>query len=392
MSDKFNIVCISTAPWDYPIWTNRQHIMARLARQHNVLYVYQPTSTLSAYRRLLMGQGARGLFGLKRVSDTLTVFVPPILPFGSRSEPVLKANIAMSGILLRRLIARLHFKRYVLWFYDPEGSGYLRFLRPHVTCYDCVDEFAAMPSYAGAVRQARVRRLESQLVSTCDLVFTTSVGLYETRKRLNPATFLVENVGDFEHFNAAAASLPRPHDFPQGCGRVVGFVGALDRYKVDFSLIEELAARRPDVAIVLVGAQQDSSGIGSGLPKAGNIHYLGRKAYAELPGYMAQFDVCIIPYVISPYTSGVFPIKLFECLATGKPVVATALPALARYRHVVSMATTSEGFVDAVGRALDESGPDARIARIEVARANSWEHRASRLVEHVSRTWARKLL
>ena len=377
-----NIVCISPAPWDYPIWTNRQHIMSRVAQDHNVLYVFQPTLLRSCIKRNVLKEGSI-LTTLVKKHDKLHLYTPFILPLGEQSPSIHSFNIKLASRGVKALLRRLGFDRYILWFYDPEAVGYLDQLDPVLSCYDCVDDFSSMPSYASVARSQHLVKLENDLVRRSSLVFTTSSELLKKKSPLNSNTFLVENVGDFDHFHRAVREdLPVPPELSGVRSPLVAFVGALDDYKVDYDLIQHLARQRPHWTLMLIGScmGKDDSAIRSELP---NILFLGKKSYSELPGYLAHADVCIIPYRINDYTRHVFPLKLFEYMATGKPIVSTELPSLEQYRSVIGMAGEFDSFVERVEDCLRSDSKDQQMLRISIARQHTWESRKDQLLQHV---------
>jgi glycosyltransferase involved in cell wall biosynthesis len=376
-----NIVCISPAPWDYPIWTNRQHIMKRLSAYNHVVYVFHPTLFRSSVKRICRN-GKITL--IKNIDSNLCCFTPPIAPFSGRCPKIASANIQISSYFLKKALKKNDIHDYILWFYDPEAVEYLDYLNPYFTCYDCVDEFAAMPSYQDSKKKTLLIEKERRLIQRSSIVFTTSKSLFASKKSLNPNTYLVENVGDFEHFNIQAnIKPPAPSDFPKGDSPVIGFSGAVDPYKIDFELISFLAEQRPNWRIVLIGGVTDSQKKDYQFPQNKNIYYLGRKEYGELPLYLAYFDVCIIPYGINDYTQGVFPIKLFEYLATGKPVVTSSLPSLAKYSSYIRMSESKQKFLANIEDVLTRDNDKEKQARIACASENTWESRAERLINHV---------
>ena len=383
-SDCLNIVCISPAPWDYPIWTNRQHVMARMAKTHRVLYVFHPPFLRSSIKRTVFLNRYPFVSQSTHINENLTVFTSFVLPFGHRYAEIHRLNVRVGSRFLRSILRSLGFEKYLLWFYDPEAVHYLDYLSPVMACYDCVDEFTAMPSYEGAKRRMRLKRLELQLIERCDIVFATSRKIYEMKRQVNPNTFLVENVGDYEHFSKARLpSMQAPADFPKVQQPIIGFVGALDHYKVDFALIDYLATNRPRWSIVLIGARLNKAEEHIPLPDRDNIFYLGLKEYSELPNYISQFSACIIPYKMNEYVENVFPIKFFEFLATGKPVITTALPSLKKYSEVVRIAETYDDFVLGVEIAIADDSDDLREKRISLARNNTWQSRVDKLLSHV---------
>lgn len=376
-----DIVCISPAPWDYPIWTNRQHIMKRLSSNNRIMYVFHPTLLRSCIKRICKN----GRFTLlNKIDSNLCCFTPPILPFSENFPLIGSLNIKISSYFLKRALNKIGFNDYILWFYDPEAGEYMDHLTPYFTCYDCVDEFSAMPSYQNPRRKALLIERELRLIREASMVFTTSKNLFASKKSINPNTYLVENVGDFDHFNQyAGVKLPAPADFPKGSAPVIGFSGAVDPYKVDFELISFLANQRPNWNIVLIGGKTDSQKKDFQFPRNKNIHYLGRKEYAELPQYLAHFDVCMVPYGINDYTQGVFPIKLFEYLSTGKPVVTSSLPSLGKYGSLIRISESKERFLSNIEDVLANDSNAQKQARLQCAKEHTWESRAKHLIDHV---------
>jgi hypothetical protein len=378
-----NIVCVSPAPWDFPIWTNRQNIMSRVAQAHNVLYVFHPVLLRSSIKRNLIRK-MKPFSMIDRINDKLLIYTPYILPFSDEFMKIHTFNVKASALLLKRQLRRFGFKDYILWFYDPEAVDYLDHLSPKLACYDCVDEYSAMPYYSSPKRKMRLEKLERKLIEKCDLVFATSKNLYDQKIKLNPNTKLVENVGDFEHFNRVdREQLEVPSDFPSVSSPVLGFIGALDNYKVDFELIDYIAERKPDWAIVLIGSKMNVEEKNDLMPARENIYYLGMKRYEHLPNYISMFDVCIIPYRINAYTKNVFPLKFIEFMSTGKPLAMTPLPSIEKYAEFVRVGSSREEFLLAVEDAIRDDSEIMKKKRLDIARNNSWETRKDRLLSNI---------
>lgn len=350
---------LSTADWDAPLWTNKQQIAVRLAEDFAVLYV-EPL--------VAMGSGKRSLARASHWRDPsgVTVYRPAsALPFGNKLWSINKTNARLLAGDIRQTMWDRGFSQAILWCYPPTSQPFLEFL-PHVlSCYDCVDEYSAFP---GAWVTA-TKRMEHKLLQSVDAVFTTARSLFDEKKRHNPHTYFVPNVADFALFNRAATAVPSPllRDLPRP---VIGFVGALN-YKIDTALLEALFKLRPDWSFVLVGPDRGLE-VQRFLAYP-NARFLGRKEIEELPSLMAGFDACMIPYKIDRYTHGVLPLKFFEYLATGKPVVATRMAELQNFAPLIDLVGEAEEFVDAVESRL-QSDPH-RDRRLAIARENSWEKR-----------------
>jgi glycosyltransferase involved in cell wall biosynthesis len=376
----FNIICVSPVPWDYPIWTNRQHIISILSKKHRIIYVFHPYLVRSVIKRKIK-KNKRLL--IEKYNQNLWIYTPFIFPFSNISQGIQKINVIISCFFLKKMLKKLRFDKYVLWFYDPEGVFYLDLLSPFMSCYDCVDDYSKMPSYKSDKKKNRLIRMENELVRRCNFVFTTSEILYRKKIKFNNNTFLVENVGDFQHFNKALKKLSKlPVELEKLPKPIIGFVGALDSYKVDYDLIKFIAGEKPEWSIVLIGDNMGSHNVAN-LKNYGNIILLGRKEYKLLPEYTVHFDVCIIPYVLNEYTKCVFPIKLFEFLSVGKPVVSTALPSIIKYNNIISIAKSYEQFVELIEKSLNENSEEKMNDRITLSKNNTWESRATKLLSHI---------
>ena len=271
-----------------------------------------------------------------------------------------------------------------LWVYDPTA------VPPGASTawpivYDCVDDYPEQTD--GARRHALVARADDAVSRAASVVFATTRPLVERQQARNSHTHHVPNVGDYAHFAAASersatapeiAHLPRP---------IVGFCGNFLATKVDLALLKHLAEQRRDWTFLLVGpAQRETEKPLAELAREQNVVWLGPKPYAELPAYVAAFDVGLIPYLSTPYTQSCFPLKLYEYLAAGKAVVATGLPSLADLDpEVVLTAGRADDVAAAIEAALGRSGEEAREHRMSLAAQNTWETRAATLLELVER-------
>jgi glycosyltransferase involved in cell wall biosynthesis len=388
-AQPFSIICLSSQDWRTALLTNRQQIMLRAAEQgHRVLFVetgyFLGKHLWALFRRRERGSLARRLFMTEEVvPGVLLRKALNVLPWGSTYRLSNAINSGATTQLLRRLAAKLP-QPVVLWIYDPSAARMIGSSGEALAVYDCVDD------YAEQTTSPRKR----ELVASCDrkavlhssLVFATSTTMYERQRRLNPSTHLVPNAGDYKHFAAAAdrtvaapevSALPRP---------VLGFAGNFLASKVDFDLLETVARAVPQWTLLLVGpATFETTPALERLARLPNVRWLGQKPYADLPRYVAAFDVGLIPYVSNAYTRSCFPLKLYEYLAAGKPVVASGLPELSGMEPDVVLVDGPTTFVRAVQAAAARNGDREQLRRRQLASANSWEARAGRLLELVQR-------
>ena len=216
-------------------------------------------------------------------------------------------------------------------------------------------------------------------------MFATTVPLEERHRETNANTHLVPNVGDFDHFHPGVDRETTRVDLRDLARPVYGFVGNLVPDKVDLDLLEELA-RRIDVGTLLLAGP--SQGLTTErlaeLTRHACVRLLGPVPYPEMPSVVAAFDVGLIPYVESEYTRSCFPLKLYEYLAAGKPVVASGLPELRGMEPDVVVVAGVDEFAGAVARAL-ELGSQADVdRRVTLAAGNTWDVRTERVLELVA--------
>jgi glycosyltransferase involved in cell wall biosynthesis len=396
--ERLTIVCLSSQPWNDGMWTNKQHVMSRLAREHRVIFVNFGPRPLPALLKL-KAERQQADSGLERLLSpaveqhhgvtVLDLWGPRVgvRALGPNHPWSVYSTFDVRRALLERYLAREAVADAVLWVYHPGYGAGIADIPHQLLVYDCVDEYSEFPEYKTGDASWLVER-EAGLCRAADVVFTTSQGLYDKKRALNPArTHLVHNVGDFAHFSRAREDATVVPEDLRGLPRpVIGFLGAVSGYKLDIDWLLAFARRHPEASLALigpVGVGDKATDVGM-LAKEPNVHLLGHRAYDALPGYVKGFDVAVIPYKQNEYTANVFPIKFFELLASGKPVVISALPALADYYERVEVARNAEEFVAACERALADPAKN-QSARLALAAENTWEHRVERMMAHVRR-------
>ena len=362
---------LSTTDWDAPQFGSRQQIALELTRRgHRVLFVEVPralhslVSDAAGARRALVRLGRT-----RHVADGLLVYTPwPVLPVYYHPW-VAPLNNRLLLRDLRRALERLGWQPHVLWTYWPHTGDLVGRFGEQVAVYHCIDDFAAA-GYPLTSREA-VTRLEAAQCRRVGLILARSQPLAEAKRCLNPNTVFLPGGVDPAWFDPARvgppppalAALPRPR---------VGLVGTLDD-RLDVGLLERCARALPEATFVLVGPLRRHRADLSRLAALPNLRLLPPCAHGEVPAVTAALDVCLIPYRVNPYTEALSPIKLHECLALGKPVVATDLPYVRLEAAHVRIARTPEAFCAALREALAQPPSEAERARWRAAAlARSW--------------------
>lgn len=330
--------------------------MSRMSESNRVLYIdhFQPA-------------GSGGSFGyeieqrLRMINESLFIFSPG---YTTRHKLIQALDV---------LYARIGFEKPVLIVYYPSIVPILEKMRYSLLCYDCVDDFSQF-SWNPSWHQG----MERKLIERCDIMFVTSKKLLEMKRSLKQNVYLVPNGADVSHFAASADENLKTPDYMKGIKRpVIGFTGAIYEW-VDTRLIMELCRLRSDWSFVMVGPVGRDAKLDD---RYGNLFLLGKKEYEELPGIIKAFDVCIIPFKVSKLTESANPVKLYEYLASGKPVVSTPIPEVLAFRDMVMTAGNAREFERAIETSLAEGSPELVRKRMMAAKENSWDKRVEDMLE-----------
>lgn len=373
-----SIVCVGFADWETENWTNQQHLMSRLARENRVLFIEslglrRPTVSARDLSRMAR-RLERGLRPL-REKDGVHVLSPLVIPYHGRRS-IQRLNRFLLRRAVRKAARRLGIERPILWGYVPQALALVEPLRPSRVVYHCVDDIAAHER----IDSEAFARVEELFAARADLVIASSPPLAERMRELSDNVRLMPNVADTELFSSALEdgpvdpamdTLPRP--------RIV-FVGAVSAVKVDLELLGELARLRPEWSIVLIGpvGLGDPDTDVSELARAANVHLLGHREPAGLPALLRGADAALIPYRLNRLTASIFPMKVYEYLAAGLPVVSTRLPSLAGVEEIEFAANAAETAA-ALGELLASDDEDRRRVRSHTAAGHSWQARIAEI-------------
>lgn len=378
MIDGHDILCLSTQDWD-AMPTRKHRFMRWFAEGGNrVMYVEQQMHWAGwlADVKHQFSRAWRWLKGPRKVAPNLWVFTLPIvLPFFQMSGLVNRVNNAFLLPLLRAQAQRLDFRSPILWTYTPHSADFIGRLGEKAAIYECVDDFTASK---GLVNGDVVGRLEREVIESADLLIVTTPELAAIKREGARRIVTVPNGAEVEHFaRAADPGLSPAEPFAHLKHPVVGFLGSLN-YWIDTHLLARIAKAHPEWTLALVGPHDLLGNISplEGLP---NVVMTGRVPYEEVPTYVRVFDVCLNPYILDNVAGGCSPIKLYEYLATGKPIVSVDMPEARRFEGLIRIACDPDDFVAQVEAvaAADDGLSGERMAE---ANRHSWRAR----FEHVS--------
>lgn len=370
-----DIIYLAPHRWD-TIRQRAQQLTLALAAERRVLYVEPVAPSLAGnIKRFARGDEAgpwRG--GLTQRGPNLWTFTPqPLLPMTLDFAQLNEVAHALVRPKLLETIAEVGLRRPALVVAWPPAVALAGALGETTVVYDCMDDFPAFPQPPR--RQRFLAAAEELLAQRAALIAVTSGLLKNKWAPRHPNVFLVPN-GVPDSFIDAAASACPPDDMATLPSPRLLYIGSLSTW-LDDALIAQLACLHPDWSFVLIGPVEQESRALRQLP---NVHLLGSRPHEALPGYLNGASACLIPFTISPLTKAVNPVKLYEYLAAGKPVVSTPLPEVERYHDLCYVQSPGLSFARAAELAVAEGHDPVRQARrIEVARANTWRDRAAAL-------------
>lgn len=355
--------------WDW-VWQRPQQFLSRLSARHKILFVETigPDPHLS--------------------SPSARFWNPPSFP----NVTILRLQFPLwrwpDGRFVdrerRRLVKEFlngpgagQFENPVQWFYDPMAvPAFLGRMNEIATVYDCMDELS---KFAEAPPEIKPR--ERRLLLEADVVFTGGRRLWELKKQLNSNCHFYGCGVDVAHFGKARDSQTTiPEDIALLRKPVLGYFGVIDE-RMDYELLAKLAGANPDWSIAMVGPTLKVKE----LPRRHNLHWLGQKAYADLPLYCKAFDVCLMPFALNDATEFINPTKALEYMATGKPIISSPIAdVVTNFGAVVKIARTHEEFISLCRQAVENPDPVTVQAGLKKAVENSWDSTVARLEDHVT--------
>jgi hypothetical protein len=337
------------------------------------IFPFQELSSAENRRRWRRGLSFRD----ESLSDKLYIFTPLfIVPFAYRSQVIYNLNLFIASVIIKHKCKSLGFRSAVLWLYHPWDYLLLKFFRDRIlSIFDWAEEWSEYFTELSYERRKSIKTLEKKLIREVDLVFTVSQDLAAEAKRIRPDAYRIMDGTVFEVFDIMEEHIPG--DMQDIKKPIAGYLGTVSD-RIDIELLQAMSRRFPFMSIVLIGDILYPRVDISKLRDFKNIYLLGSRNYEELGSYARLFDVCILPYLIRPYTPP--PTKIFDYLATGKPIVSIFLPELAGFADLIKLAHTKEEFMDLVRESLDEHDTAMSNKRRQKAKDNSWSARVDQIL------------
>ncbi|HEY3174049.1 MAG TPA: glycosyltransferase [Thermoanaerobaculia bacterium] len=357
--NRFDVVCLPIIDWHFR-FQRPQQLMSRFAEAgHRVFYVAPWVRTSGALYEVT--QARPNVFEVSLRGPECNVYTD-VLDEAAR-DALMEALDSLRrdyGLGATAIFVQLPFwSRLAIAVRE-------RYAWPIV--YDCMDHHAGF-----STNRREMLEQEELLFEAADLVVTTSSQLEQQAARHNPNRLVLRNACDFDHFAGSAVR--------NGSRPVVGYYGAIADW-FDSDLVADLAERRPDWDFVLIGDTFTADV--ERLRTLGNVRFLGEKPYSEIPAWLASFDVAIIPFKRIPLTEATNPVKAYEILAAGKPLISVPLPEMVLLGPLVRLASDAAEFDEQITAALEAFDWRRVAERRSFARENTWESRLASLAPRVA--------
>ena len=379
MKEGKDIVCLTMTTWEGDYMKTIVHMMSHLAKNHRVLFVDYPftwkdlatsamgKSNAPAKRMLGIDKRLRSL--QTRHGDVYHLTLPPTLPINwiSNQQIYQTLNNTQSHLIktsIHHSMDQLGFDSpIVINAFNPLiGFPLAGALGESKLIYYCYDEIRAA-EWCG--KHGGV--MEDQFMKKVDQVIVTSEGLLENKSKVHPNVTLVKNGVDFDLFHQAFNPKSKTR-------KVIGYVGSID-FRLDYELLELLVTSFPQYDFHFVGriteADQQKR-----LDQYENVSFFGAKQPHEIPHYLSNFDIGIIPFAKNEFTKNIYPLKINEYLAAGLPVISTDFAPLSDFVEFVSVAKNQQEFIKSIYEELTLDSLNLAQLRVDMARKNDWSSRA----------------
>lgn len=388
-----DIVVVSIQPWYYELGSNCKNIATKFSEYNRVLYVNIPI-TRKTYFSKQKTQGVQEHCNIikekrdriKQIKENMWEFYPTTLIESINSLPSTTLFRLFNKINNRRFakdiqqgIKQMGFKDVILFNDNDIYNGFhlKELIRPDLYIYYMRD---FLQGYAYWKKHSTV--LEPKLIAKADLVVANSTYYAEYSSGFNPNSYYIGQGCNLDLFDAQK-TYPVPEEIRGLSSPLIGYVGALDSSRLDLRAIEMIAKANPAWNVVLVGPE-DEPFRQSNLHQLPNIHFIGRKPMAELPAYVAAFDVCLNPQQINDITKGNYPLKIDEYLAMGKSIVATRTAAMKIFEPYTWLADQPSDYPGLIEKALQKTSQEVKDQRINFAKSHTWENSMKELYKAIN--------
>ena len=344
----YNIIVFSHLRWNF-VYQRPQHILSRLAKSYNILFVEEPFQPNAENNN----------------TSSIQQVLPNLSVFNTHAE-----NIESTLKLLKDELGNQIME--TAWFYSPSFVGALDILSFKKVVFDCMDELTLFKN----APQSLIEQ-EKELLSKSDIVFTGGKSLYSAKQKHHHNVHCFPSSVDRKHFEKAQNGIKVPDEMAALSGIVVGYYGVVDE-RIDYKLLEKTAQLCPTVDFVLIGPFAKVNP--ESLPSLPNIHFLGMRNYEQLPNYLKRFDVAMMPFAMNDATKFISPTKTLEYMAGGKSIISTPVYDVVRdYAKHIEIVENAEQFTAAINRVICVQKGSHYLRYQEILDRTSWDNTVSEM-------------
>lgn len=372
---KIDFIFISLTSWDWH-FQREQHLASGFAKRgHKVLFIDSPISISSFIKDI------KKKIGRKKLVRALDIFEieknlflhSPVNIISARHKPQIQE--ILNKILIKninRVIKKLNFKNVVIFASTPVADLFIDNIKKDLVCFDLIDEYKG---YNSASLDLITSNLEKKLIKKSDIIFCTAHKLFTRTKTKHNKVYLVPNAVDIKKYKTV---------FPVKTNNkvpVIGFVGYLEPVIWNLNLLEYVIKQRHNYKFVFVGLYNKDA---ERFKKYINVQMTGRVNFNELINNLKKFDVCLIPFNKNELIECINPVKMYEYLATGKPIVSTNLTEPSKFSNLIYITDSKEEFVKKIDTVLIENDKKLAVERIKTASENNWDNRVEQILSIIA--------
>jgi len=375
-----DLIFVSMENWD-DIWRRNQFICAELTRRFpdgKILFVGLTRDVSNQVRRGRLGgalqDDTHGVEGIPQITVTR-----PIKLFPNSIRIFRQINDAMARRHILKHAHRLGLNAPLLWLNPHSAVHMIGKMGECAAVYDITDDWTTLTQSA-SLKELTIAQ-DAEMCSRADAVIVCSDRLYEMKKSMaqKQNLHLIPNGVDAAHYSCVLDdSGPLPVEVAGWEHPVLGYTGTIHRDRVDVALVEAIAQKMTHGSIALVGPSHLSDAESAQLTSTGKVHLTGAIPYGRVPQLMRGFDICITPHLVTDFTESLNPIKLWEYLACGKPIISTPVAGFRNYPQYVRLANDAEGFIREMSMA--QEGVETQNARRHEALDHSWQKRTDTVI------------
>jgi glycosyltransferase involved in cell wall biosynthesis len=370
------IIYISLLDW-YFTKQRPHHFAELLSKEYKVIFICRASWGNKHLRTHDDNQKIKTHFKINKNLDVIRI---KLIPFST-----IKIINRINQYLYLKIIFYINkiFKSDIFWITHPEQLLLIPKDFSDKVIYDCMDNYSQFVTDSG--KRNKIVNLEKRLINKADIIFASSNGLGKKLSSIlnNDKVNIIKNAVDFESFNKSLnniETIEKPNELSIN-KRIIGYFGGISSW-FDLELVCLIANKFKECEIIIIGPLSDKTVL-ERTSQIQNIKWLGSKMYSELPHYLYYFDVCIMPFIINDLIKDVNPVKLYEYLSMGKPVVAPKYDEIIEFDSYVYLADSKDDFLEKITLAMNENDPTLKESRMQFSKLNTWENRVKDIIKNI---------